>query len=133
MIIESAAIAGSVAKREEICSNQNSKSSSQIFRGDLTINKDITSVSCIDKDFEDGSVYPWIDDSTDGVSWVIQESSSILEVNNNKHLRIKPSPESNFGVAILRSPTFIATPGDVVTFSYRIRSKYQKFNNLQVY
>lgn len=52
--------------------------------------------------------------------------------DGQKHLRLKLRKESAFGVAVLRSPNFMAHPNQTITFSYFIRSQLKQFNNLQV-
>ena len=92
------------------------------------------------KDFEDGMISPWFDESQNGVKWTIADftsSSPPTQPDNNfvvdskKYLRLVP-PVGSFGVAEFRSPVFTVYPGDIVTFYFWIRSKFKNFNNLEV-
>lgn len=49
-----------------------------------------------------------------------------------KYLQLNRIRASSFGLAELRSPSFIAVPGDRISFSFWIHSHRAQFNNLQV-
>ena len=94
-----------------------------------------------DKDFEDGSLGPWYDDSDGAVHWEVEDIDSPLETNNpaptpldasSKHARLV-RVQSEFNPAVLRSPKFQAVPGDQVSFAFWVRSRYPKGNSLQVH
>ena len=90
----------------------------------------------------------WIDESEGGFNWDIQdydstswgnESPAPPDVSNGKkymrvHRWASSSTLSTFGVAILRSQPFTFLPDEDAQFSFSfwIRSKWPKFNNLQV-
>lgn len=48
------------------------------------------------------------------------------------YLQLIKRKSNVFAVAVLRSANFIASPGDRLQFSFWIRSKFAKFNNLEV-
>ena len=86
-------------------------------------------------------ISPWFDESQNEAQWMVQDfdSSSSQQPTNNlvfnstKYLRFKQAaPMGSFGVAEFRSQEFMASPGDVVTFYFWIRSKFVNFNNLEV-
>lgn len=92
----------------------------------------------LDTNFDSGSMRPWLDVSKDKSSarWAVEDVSSDESQcppptdKGGKYLSLKR--QNTFGVAVLRSPTFMAFPGDVLTFSYWIRSRHPGFNNIQV-
>lgn len=96
--------------------------------------------SCADTDFETGTISPWVEESNsheNGPHWIIEDSASDCCHNpaprpshGSKYLRLRQG--KFFGVTALRSPPFRANPGDAVSFSYWIRSKFYNFNNIQV-
>lgn len=94
----------------------------------------------LDKDFEGDSLSPWKEESAGGNRWEIEDFRHPFETNNaaprkndgSKYLRLRRASDGLFGVAQLRSPVFIAHPGDRISFSYWIRSRFNNFNSLQV-
>jgi len=100
----------------------------------------------LDTNFENGSLDPWKDETGEGaeIRWIVEDywtvGSSLrppplepIGSSNRKYLRLESQLEGSFGVAVLRSPLFWSQPGDVLTFSYWIRSRYDRLNNIQVY
>lgn len=100
----------------------------------------------LDSNFENGSLDPWKDESDNGaeVRWIVEDfwsvSSSLrppplepIGSSNRKYLRLERQLGGSFGVAVLQSPFFLGQPGDVLTFSYWMRSRYNQMNNIQVY
>ena len=84
-------------------------------------------------------IAPWFDESQNDVQWMVEEFDRVSsqQPNNNlvassKYLRLKLAPMGSFGIGEFRSEEFIASPGDIVTFFYWIRSKFVYFNNLEV-
>jgi hypothetical protein len=96
----------------------------------------------LDKDFENNEVFPWVEDSQNGVQWKIENKSSPWEMKNiapqplsgGNYLRVHRGISfSSFGVAVLRSPTFTLLPGQLdFSFSFWIRSKWSQVTNLEV-
>lgn len=99
----------------------------------------------LDTNFENGSLDPWKDETDEGadIRWIVEDfwtvGSSLrppplepIGSSNRKYLRLERPLGSSFGVAVLRSPLFLCQSGDVLTFSYWIRSRYNRLNNLQV-
>lgn len=99
--------------------------------------------SIIDKDFEDAntSLKPWTDESRnglDGIQWKVESSNypaqTPSDINRpvNNYARLSNNSSTGFGPGVLASPPFTAYPGDVVNFSFWIRSLRDKSNNLEV-
>ena len=99
----------------------------------------------LDTSFENGSLDPWKDETDEGadIRWIVEDfwtvSSSLrppplepIGSSNRKYLRLDRQLGGSFGVAVLRSPLFLCQPGDILTFYYWIRSRYNRLNNLQV-
>lgn len=97
--------------------------------------------SSIDNDFESGSAGSWFDESPGYVNWRVEDYTRPTEtsspaprpLNGTKILRATRNatyPQS--GLAILRSVSFTANPGDQVSFDYWIRSKRPEGNNLEL-
>lgn len=102
----------------------------------------LQSRSSIDNDFESGSAGSWFDESPGYVNWRVEDYSRPTETTNPppqpltgaKILRATRNatyPQS--GLAILRSVSFTANPGDQVSFDFWIRSKRPEGNNLEVH
>lgn len=95
----------------------------------------------VDNDFESGSAGSWFDESPGNVNWRVEDYSSPNEEGNpapeptsgRKYLRAVRNADFQSGLAILRSATFTANPGDQVAFDFWIRSKRPEGNNLEVY
>ena len=97
-------------------------------------------------DFEDGTIEPWMDYSTDDtVQWRIEDAQNpTSEVYNpapkpinggHRFLRVNRDPfYLTSGMAVLYSQIFTLVPGEAarITFSFWIRSKRPQGNNLQV-
>lgn len=98
--------------------------------------------SCLDNNFENGGLQPWIEESTTNVEWKIENNSSPWEPNNpsphplngQNYLRVYRGASLSFGVAVLRSPTFTLSSNEdyYFSFSFWIRSKWPQFTNLEV-
>lgn len=99
----------------------------------------------LDTNFENGSLSPWTDKSDDrtAVRWIVEDFWTIspslrppplepIGSSNRKYLRLERLDRGSFGVAVLQSPFFFFQPGDVLTFSYWIRSRYNQSKNIQV-
>lgn len=99
--------------------------------------------SALDKDFEDGRLSPWYDTSANFMHWLVEDSSTPLEPTNpappplnsgTKYIRAGDRAGTvELNSLILRSPEFVAVPGDEVSFSFWIRSRRLRGNSLQVY
>lgn len=98
-----------------------------------------------DKDFEEGTVAPWVDLSDGGIRWVIKTSSSDTWITGKNSVLLPPPPPltgknflyleqdlNTFDFRTLSTTKFIALPGDKMQFSYCISSTWSQFNNLQV-
>lgn len=88
----------------------------------------------MDEDFE--GTFPtefWHDESNGETRWALESSLAAIPFNraSANHLRVYRSP-STFDVAVLKSATFTAHPGDGISFDYRIHSQYPQMANLQV-
>ena len=91
----------------------------------------------IDQDFEDGNLGSWTDDSQGIAHWTAKDPAILFE-----HRSVNWSSSSqfawvfgahvDFNPAVLRSPEFQAVPDDQVSFSFWVRSRFPKGNNLQV-
>lgn len=101
-------------------------------------------LSQFDSDFENGRLDPWIEESqTNGVQWKIENKISPWDLNNKappqlngtSYLRVDRGKNLKFGVAVLRSPTFLLPSSEneiSLSFSFWIRSKWPQFTNLEV-
>ena len=110
----------------------------------INIRSEISNLFVLDADFEDGSTGSWDINLADESQyyWDIEDVLSPFEPTNpapvskkkvsQRHLRVKRSSGLAFGVAVVRSSEFMASPGDSISFSYWIQSKHKQFNNLQV-
>lgn len=94
-------------------------------------------------DFENGTIAPWVEASRRSAKWKIENTNSPWEsdnaaptpLNGSSYLRVDRGASLSFGVAILRSPVIIATPGvssAILSFSFWIRSKWSQYTNLEV-
>ena len=100
----------------------------------------LTDGSDLSNDFENGALSPWFDNSPGLISWKVENVSSPIETNypappksGSKYLRInRLTPNITAGLAVVRSPTFTAQPGDLVIFSFWIQSKDLYGNSLKV-
>lgn len=103
----------------------------------------LTKEQFIDNDFENNGVFPWVEESPDGVQWKIENKTSPWETKNEapqpidgrNYLRVHRGQSfSSFGVAVLRSPRFGFGLSDQIDFSFSfwIRSKWPQFTNLEV-
>lgn len=90
------------------------------------------------KDFENGLVAPWYDDSPVDVNWAIGPKTPPVDSlvpspwRGSKYLRVIRRTSSASGLAVLRSPAFTARPGDGVVFNFFIRSKHAEGSSLEV-
>jgi len=101
--------------------------------------------SGIDIDFENGTIEPWSDSSEFGTHWIIENNSSLTNEMRTQSQQSPPPPPNHgssflllkhelnaFGIGVLNSPTFLAHPGDIIAFSYWLKSTYRHFNNIEV-
>ena len=101
--------------------------------------------SDLSNDFENGTLGLWNNTGLGSVRWQVEDNSTLIEPGypapipdgGEKYLRINhstPGLTANFssGLAVLKSPLFTAQPGDLVSFSFWIRSKNYKGNSLVV-
>lgn len=94
----------------------------------------------ISNDFENGVITPWYDESPGNVKWKVEDFNSPTEVDSpapspvmgTKYLRATRNAALSSGLAVLRSEVFMASPGDRITFSFWIRSKFTEGNTLEV-
>ena len=102
--------------------------------------------SPLDVDFEDGTLGSWYDESRqDVLQWRVVQSLPSTDddpINalvpepdgaSSRYLQLIRKDLDSFVVAEFRSSSFQAFPGDQITFSFWIQSKYPKFNNIEVY
>ena len=95
--------------------------------------------------FEDGLIEPWVDNSRDDVvQWRIEDAHNATSevynpvpkpIDGQRYLRINRDPfYLTSGMAVLHSEIFTLVPGEAarITFSFWIRSRRPKGNNLQV-
>jgi len=99
----------------------------------------LTARALLDNDFESGTEDPWYDSSPNTVHWVVEDYSFPSEaysppvpLNGNKYLRATRDAQLTPGQLILRTVTFTAFPGDVISFDFWIRSRYTGGNALDV-
>lgn len=95
----------------------------------------------IDKDFEDGRISPWFDDSPNDLHWLIETYSTPFEptypvpepFSGVKYMRVQRDPNNLLsGRVVLCSPIIDAYPGDQLGFDFWIRSRLAQTNNLLV-
>ncbi|KZS19005.1 Seizure 6-like protein [Daphnia magna] len=94
----------------------------------------------LDNNFESGTLSPWYDESPGYVNWRVENLASPSEANStapkpatgSQYVRATRNADLASGLAILRSPTFTASPGDRVSFDFWIRSKRPEGNNLEL-
>jgi len=99
----------------------------------------------LNTNFENGSLSPWMDKSDDrtAVRWIVEDFWTIspslrppplepIGSSSRKYLRLERQLRGAFDVAVLQSPFFLCQPGDILSFSYWIRSRYNQGNNIQV-
>ena len=72
----------------------------------------------ISKDFETGSISPWVDQSSPGLAWTIQSSDNDIpkSPNGDKYLAVTLNEGVRSGRAVLRSPAFTASSDDFIRF-----------------
>ncbi len=95
----------------------------------------------LDNDFETGILEPWYEDSLGYVKWGIEDIATPSEVNlavpapseGTKYLRIKRNVNLTAGLAVLRSPIFLAYPGDRISFDFWIQSNRSEGSTLDVF
>ncbi|XP_046633560.1 mucin-2-like [Daphnia pulicaria] len=95
--------------------------------------------SFLNNNFESGSAYPWYDNSSNSLHWVVEDFSSPTEnyppptpKTGAKYLRATRDAQATPGQLILRTVTFTAFPGDKFSFNFWIRSKYTGGNYLEL-
>ncbi|KAI9562416.1 hypothetical protein GHT06_013386 [Daphnia sinensis] len=94
----------------------------------------------LDNNFESGTLNPWYDESPGYVNWRVENLASPSEANSTapkpttgtQYVRATRNADLASGLAVLRSPTFTASPGDQVSFDFWIRSKRPEGNNLEL-
>lgn len=92
-------------------------------------------------DFESGSMSPWYDTSPGKVNWQPESLDAPSESNypaprpdkGAYYVRATRNADLQSGLAVLSSPVFTAQPGDLVTFSFWIRSRRPQANTLEVF
>lgn len=75
----------------------------------------------LDNNFESGTLSPWYDESPGYVNWRVENLASPSEANStapkpatgSQYVRATRNADLASGLAILRSPTFTASPGKV--------------------
>ncbi|KAI9550977.1 hypothetical protein GHT06_005450 [Daphnia sinensis] len=94
----------------------------------------------LDNNFESGTLNPWYDESPGYVNWRVENLAAPSEANSTapkpttgtQYVRATRNADLASGLAVLRSPTFTASPGDRVSFDFWIRSKRPEGNNLEL-
>ena len=91
------------------------------------------------RDFEDGTMAPWLDQSSGKVNWKLESFDSPSEsisppppLRGSSYLRVTRNGNLQSGLAILTSQVFTALPGDRLTFSFWIQSRHLQANTLEV-
>ncbi|KAI9561203.1 hypothetical protein GHT06_012159 [Daphnia sinensis] len=87
-----------------------------------------------------GSEAPWSDVSPSTVHWAVEDLNTPFEASypapapsaGTKYLRAIRNDQLTAGLAILRTETFTAYPGDEISFKFWIRSKYTGGNTLEL-
>lgn len=105
----------------------------------------------LDEDFENDliSTNLWMNDSSADtnkdyqIKWTVVEDDGSAPLNPkndgtdgdvNHYLIVSGNPDGDFGgVAVLTSPVFTSYPGDTININYWIRSRWNQFNNIQVW
>ena len=93
--------------------------------------------SDLSNDFEGGTLGRWYDISPGPVFWQVEDYSSTNNTpapnDGTKYLRINRGTGADLaGEAIVRSPIFTVQPGDTISFSFWIQSRYPYGNDLKV-
>ncbi|KAI9561202.1 hypothetical protein GHT06_012158 [Daphnia sinensis] len=93
----------------------------------------------LNNDFESGYEDPWYDNSPSTVHWIVEDVAAPTEdyapptlSTGSKYLRAVRDAQLTSGLLVLRTVTFTALPGDEISFTFWIRSRYTAGNTLQL-
>ena len=94
----------------------------------------------LNNDFENGTMSPWCDQSNGQVHWKVESFDTPFDLDSpgpqpfdgSQYLRAVRNANLQSGLTILNSPSFTALPGDLVSFSFWIRSRRLQGNTLEV-